>query len=236
MLPLRDTIQSRQLPLVTWALIGLNILAFVFELSLPADVLDRFIQTWGMIPARLSLFDPFSWVTLVSSIFLHSGWFHLLSNLWTLFIFGDNVEDEMGSGRYLAFYLLAGISANLLQALATPGSPLPAIGASGAIAGVLGAYFFFFPRARVVTLVPLFIIPWLVEIPAIFYLGFWFVSQLFSGLASLSTPSYASMGGIAWWAHIGGFLFGLFLGRFLLRPRQPLPYYPYNQFPDDFPP
>ena len=139
-------------------------------------------------------------------MWLHGSLFHLISNMWTLVIFGDNIEDRLGSGRYLLFYILGGVSAGLLQYFFSTDLNIPALGASGAIAAVMGAYFLFFPRSRVVTLVPVFIFGWFVEIPAVFYLGIWFVTQVFSGVASLGMP--AGMGGVAWWAHIGGFLLG----------------------------
>jgi membrane associated rhomboid family serine protease len=166
-----------------------------------------------VVPANLSLTNPFTWIPLISHQFLHGGWVHFLSNVWVLFIFGDNVEDRMGSGRYLAFYLMGGITAGVLQAVMAPQSTIPAIGASGAIAAVMGAYFLFFPRARVVTLIPIFIIPWFTEIPAVIFLGFWFITQFFSGVLTLASEGGAAAGGIAWWAHVGGFLFGLVLGR-----------------------
>lgn len=215
MFPLRDTIRSRSFPWVNWALIVVNVLVFLFEESLTRTGIEAMLMTYGLIPARLSLQNPMPWVTLVTSMFLHGGWFHLISNMWTLYIFGDNVEDRMGSALYLLFYLAAGITAGLAQVFFSPGAQLPTIGASGAIAGVLGAYFVLYPRARVITLIPLFILPWLVEIPAFVFLGFWFLSQLSSGLLGLG--SAAAFSGIAWWAHIGGFLFGVVIGLALAR-------------------
>jgi membrane associated rhomboid family serine protease len=206
MFPLRDTVRSRTPPYVTWALVALSVTAFVAMGSLQPGMFERLTVAYGLVPARLALDDPVGWVTLVTSIFLHGGWFHLISNLWTLLIFGDNVEDQMGHGRFLAFYLASGIVAGLAHVALAPGSALPTIGASGAIAGVLGAYFVLFPSARVLTLVPLIFLPWLVEIPAFIYLGFWFLSQLSSGLLTLGAAG--DFGGIAWWAHIGGFAFG----------------------------
>jgi membrane associated rhomboid family serine protease len=164
-------------------------------------------------------------------MFLHGGWFHIISNMWILFIFGDNVEDRMGSGRYLLFYLISGLAAAFVQVLTNPASQIPAIGASGAIAGVLGAYFLLYPRSRVITLIPIFFIPWIVEIPAIFYLGFWFVSQLFSGVAALRLPQEVAMGGVAWWAHIGGFVFGIVFYR-LFTPRRHRVYT--HRYPDEY--
>jgi membrane associated rhomboid family serine protease len=178
------------------------------------------VLRWGLVPTRLAGEPAAAWVTLFSSMFLHGGWFHILTNMWVLFIFGDNVEARMGPGRYLVFYLLGGLAAGLLQALLMPASRIPVIGASGAVAGVLGAYLVLFPRARVASLVPIFFIFTLVEIPAFIYLAFWFVSQLFSGLLSFEG---ADAGGIAWWAHVGGFVFGslwtLFTGRRRRTPR-----------------
>jgi len=221
MLPLRDTIRSYSFPIVNLFLIGINTLVFLFEISLSSQGLDSFIYNFGLVPVRLNLTNPIQallnpspWVTLFTHMFLHGGWVHFLSNVWILFIFGDNVEDRMGHGRYLLFYLLSGLVSGLMQSLVSPASQIPAVGASGAIAGILGAYFILFPGARVVTLIPIFLFPWFVEIPALFYLGFWFISQLFSGLATLSVPETASMGGIAWWAHIGGFGFGVLFYRF----------------------
>jgi len=142
-------------------------------------------------------------------MFLHGGWLHFLSNVWILFIFGDNVEDRLGSVRYLIFYILGGLTAATIQVLFMPNSQLPLLGASGAIAAAMGAYFSFYPRARVLTVIPIFIFPWLIEVPAMLFLGFWFLIQLFSGIFAVSDA--AAAGGIAWWAHIGGFLFGALL-------------------------
>lgn len=217
MFPLRDTIRGRSIPFVTWLLIAVNTLVFLYELTLGSQGSEALFQSFALIPARLSLASPLSFATLLTSAFLHGSWFHLISNMWTLFIFGDNVEDRMGSGRYLVFYLTAGVVAGLVQAFFGPGSTLPTVGASGAIAGVLGAYFVLFPHSRVITFIPVFILPWLVEIPAIFYLGIWFLSQLSSGLLDLGAAG--SFSGIAWWAHIGGFAFGLVLGWALARRR-----------------
>jgi membrane associated rhomboid family serine protease len=210
MIPLKDTVQARSFPIVNWILIAANILAFLFELSFGPDI-ERFVTAVGLIPARLLALPSLGQVlTIFTSMFLHGGWLHLISNLLALYIFGDNVEDRVGHGRYLVFYLLCGVIAALTHIAFNASSPVPTIGASGAISGVLGAYFILYPRARVTTLIPLFILPWFVEIPAVFYLGFWFLSQLFNG--ALSVVSGAQMyGGVAFWAHIGGFLAGLLL-------------------------
>jgi membrane associated rhomboid family serine protease len=239
MLPLRDTVRSKSFPAANWTLIGLNILVFLYEISLSPARLSRFIDTYGLVPAHLHLNhlslliqNPTPLITLFTAMFIHGGWFHILSNMWVLFIFGDNVEDRLGSARYLLFYIFGGLVANLLQAFVFPTSQIPAIGASGAIASALGAYFLFYPTAKVLTLIPIFIIPWFIELPAVIFLGFWFISQLFSGLFSLGVPAGANVGGVAWWAHIGGFIFGLLFARwFAVQPQNIV-----RRFPDDYPP
>jgi len=206
MFPLYDTVRSRRFPFINWMLILLNGLIFYYEITLGEDRLNRFILNWGLIPAQLTSNYAESWLTVFTSMFLHGGWLHILGNMWTLFIFGDNIEDRMGHGNYLVFYLLSGAAAAILQSVLMPASQVPMIGASGAIAGVLGAYLILYPRARIVSLVPILFIFTLVEIPAVIYLGIWFVLQLFSGWSALQG---AASGGIAWWAHIGGFVFGV---------------------------
>lgn len=206
MFPLYDTVRSRRFPFINWMLILLNGLIFYYEITLGEDRLNRFILNWGLIPAQLTSNYAESWLTVFTSMFLHGGWLHILGNMWTLFIFGDNIEDRMGHGNYLVFYLLSGAAAAILQSVLMSASQVPMIGASGAIAGVLGAYLILYPRARIASLVPIFFIFTLVEIPAVIYLGIWFVLQLFSGWSALQG---AASGGIAWWAHIGGFVFGV---------------------------
>jgi membrane associated rhomboid family serine protease len=234
--PLRDTVRSRTFPVVNYGLIAVNALFFLFEASLGPQNFGNLLEILGVVPGRLSLSQPLSLITLFTSMFLHGSWFHLISNMWTLYIFGDNVEDRMGSVRYLLFYLLAGVVSALTHVIVTttvygidsPHASMPTVGASGAIAGVLGAYFILYPRSRVITLIFLLIFPWFVEIPAFIYLGFWFFSQLSAGL--LSIGSYGVFGGIAWWAHIGGFMVGLLLVRlFTRRPR----FYEY-WYPDEY--
>ncbi len=220
MFPIRDTIRSRSVPIITYALIALNLLVYLFQSSLTSQSFTLFIQNFGLTPAQFSLQNPFSLLTLFSSMFMHGSWFHVLSNMWILFIFGDNVEDRMGSFRYLAFYLLAGVFAALTHVYFAPRLAVPTVGASGAVAGVLGAYFLLFPRARVLTFIPLFIFPWFIEVPALIFLGLWFLLQLANGLMF----GGVAMEGIAWWAHIGGFLFGFVTARlFIPRRRMPAP-------------
>ena len=209
MIPLRDIIPSRTTPFVTMGIIAVNALAFCFELSLSPPALQIFLREYGIVPAT------FAWSTLLSSMFLHGGWLHAIGNLWYLWIFGDNVEDRLGHGRYLVFYLLCGAMAGLAQTLVNPGSYMPTIGASGAIAGVMGAYFVLYPHSRVLTLIPLFIFIEIIEIPAVFFLGFWFLMQLFSGAGSIAHTT-SSQGGIAFWAHVAGFVVGL-VGVFVFR-------------------
>jgi len=212
MIPLRDVIPSRTTPFVTVCIISLNTVAFLFELTLPADRLDGFLRAYGLVPAVLD------WATVLTSMFLHGGWLHFIGNMLYLWIFGDNVEDRMGHARFIAFYLLCGATAALAQVLMRPDSMVPTIGASGAIAGVMGAYLVLFPHSRVLTLVPLFVIWELIEVPAILFLGLWFVVQLFSGVGSLAV-STGDTGGVAFWAHVAGFVAGLG-GVFVFRRRQ----------------
>src|ERR1700752_1726750 len=197
MIPLRDVIPSRTTPFITVTIIALNAVAWLIEVTMPADFLREFIQVYGVVPADL---HP---ATLVTSMFLHGSWSHILGNMWYLWIFGDNVEDRLGHGRYIVFYLLCGVAAAFGQIAMDPASTLPTIGASGAIAGVMGAYFVLYPRSRVLTLIPLIIFWEVIELPATILLGFWFVMQLFSagGIAATSGTG----GGIAFAAHVTGF-------------------------------
>ncbi len=206
MIPLYDTLHSRRFPLVNWLLIGLNALVFIYELSLSPAGLDRLTRTWGLVPTQLIARPAELWITIFTAMFLHGGWFHIISNMWVLFIFGDNVEDRLGGARYLIFYLLSGIAAALMETFILPKSGVPMIGASGAIAGVLGAYLVLYPQAKVASLVPILFIFTIIDVPAVLFLLFWFLTQLFSGWLALQG---AAGSGIAWWAHVGGFIFGM---------------------------
>jgi len=226
MIPLRDNIPSRRRPYVTYAIIGVNCLVFFLELS-SGPRLPEVVQTLGFVPARfLALLGHGSLALAVipvfTSMFLHAGWLHLIGNMWTLFIFGDNVEDTLGRGPFLLFYLLSGLASLLVFLLFGPGSRTPLVGASGAIAGVMGAYFSLFPGARVLTLVPIFIVFTIIELPAFVFLGFWFVLQFFQG--AFTIVGQTAEGGVAWWAHVGGFLAGVGLIRLFApgRARNPL--------------
>jgi membrane associated rhomboid family serine protease len=217
MIPFRDNIPSRTFPIINILLIVLNVIAFFFELTLSPRALDRLIATFGVVPAYVyawpSLHDPVTAlvVPFFTSMFLHGGWMHLLGNMLYLWIFGDNVEDRLGHFRYLIFYLLCGLAAGIVQTAFSGPSRIPSIGASGAIAGVLGAYVVSYPFAKVLTLVPIVFFFQIIELPAILVLGFWFIVQFFSGTASLAVSSSHNTGGVAWWAHVGGFLFGMAL-------------------------
>jgi membrane associated rhomboid family serine protease len=212
MIPLRDVIPSRTTPYITVTIIALNALAWIYELALPSEVIPTFVRIYGVVPADLS--PP----TLVTSMFLHGSWSHVIGNMWFLWIFGDNVEDRMGHGRFVAFYLLCGVGAALGHVAVDPGSTLPTIGASGAVAGVMGAYFVLYPRSRVLTLVPLIIYFEIIELPAILLLGFWFVMQLFSA-GAIAVTAGTEGGGVAFAAHVTGFAAGV-IGVFVFKQRR----------------
>jgi len=213
MIPLRDVIPSRTTPYITVTIILLNAVAWCYELLLPREALPVFLQIYGVVPA------DFEASTLLTSMFLHGSWMHVIGNMWYLWIFGDNVEDRVGHGGFILFYLLCGFVAALGQTLIDPESTLPMIGASGAIAGVMGAYFVLYPRSRVLTLIPLFIYWEIIEVPAITLLGFWFLLQLFSAGAIAVTASTGG-GGVAFMAHIAGFIAGTG-AIFVFRRRRP---------------
>ncbi len=244
MLPLYDTIPYRRFPAMNWTLIVLCGLAFFAQLRDEKDGRDQLVEKYGMIPARVAHperpitirerglarfpegvrevvverrlapleFSP--WWTLLTCCFLHGGWAHVIGNLWMLHIFGDNVEDCFGKAGYAIFYVVCGIAASLLHLLTNWGSTIPTIGASGAIAGVMGAYLVLYPRAQVVTLIPIFVVFSAITVPAYLFLGFWFAMQFFSGVASIGS---AMTGGVAWWAHIGGFAMGALIALELKR-------------------
>jgi membrane associated rhomboid family serine protease len=223
MFPIQDSIPTRTVPVVTRALILINVIVFFFEVALPKETLEQVVYLFGIVPARFTHPDwaasvgfPFgSYWSLLTHQFLHGGWFHIISNMWALWIFGDNVEDAMGHARFAIFYLLCGVLAGVTHILILPDLTVPSLGASGAIAGILGAYFLLYPKSWIVVLLPIFFIPFFFELPAVVYLGIWFVTQLFSGTLSLVSPQ--QMEGIAFWAHVGGFIAGLILCRLFTR-------------------
>jgi membrane associated rhomboid family serine protease len=215
MIPLRDVIPSRTFPGVTITIIVLNALAFLYELGLSDRELQRFVFAWGVVPARFDVLSAFT------SMFLHGGWMHIIGNMLFLWIFGDNVEDRVGHGRFVVFYLLSGLIAALAHVWSDPASVVPTIGASGAVAGVMGAYFVLYPHSRILTLVPIFFFIQIVEIPAIVFLGLWFLLQLVSGVGSSILPAGTGMaGGIAFWAHVAGFAAGTVLILVFRRPER----------------
>lgn len=230
MIPLRDNIPSRTTPFVNYAMIGACALVFLAQLQ-DAAAGGSLTEGLGMIPKRV--FDPGAeiaiptgggyyravgpalvpdWLTLLTCTFLHGGWLHFLGNMLFLWIFGDNVEDRMGHLGYLVFYLAAGVAASAAHLFTSTGSPLPTVGASGAIAGVMGAYMLLYPRAKVLTVIPLFIIIEILVLPAPLFLGIWFLLQFFQGVASIGA---VQVGGVAWWAHIGGFAVGFVVAAIL---------------------
>jgi membrane associated rhomboid family serine protease len=229
MIPIRDNVPSATFPYVTVALIVANVAAFAFELTLGTRKLERFFREFAVQPVEYAFyFSPRNrgdlgladvLTPLFTSMFLHGGWAHIIGNMLYLWIFGDNVEDRMGKARFLVFYILCGLLASAAHILSNPGSVTPSLGASGAIAGVLGAYLMLYPRARVLVLVPIFIIFTTIEVPALLFLGIWILQNFASGVAGLAVRS-AQTGGTAWWAHIGGFVAGIVLVWLFARPER----------------
>lgn len=212
MIPLRSTERVYATAIVTATLIGINTAIFLYQVTLSPQALNQFVTQWGIVPDRLNL------ASLLTSMFLHGGWMHLIGNMLFLWVFGRNIEDLIGGGRFLVFYLLCGLAAAVVHIVFNAYSRMPTIGASGAIAGVMGAYLIKFPRARIITLVPIFFFITTMEIPAAFLLLWWFGIQFLSGFGSLGENDYSG-GGTAWFAHIGGFLAGMVLIRFF-QPKQ----------------
>jgi membrane associated rhomboid family serine protease len=227
MFPIKNAVPTRYPPVVTWILITINCAVFLFQISMNPVAEERFVLTFALVPARYFAGSPNSladYLPFLTNTFMHGGWLHLIVNMWTLWLFGPTVEDRLGHGRYLAFYLACGFCASLAHDVFNPSSVVPAIGASGAIAGVLGCYMRFFPLASVVVLVPVIFIPFFFEVPAFLYVGLWFALNLLQGTAELFAMSEGA--GVAWWAHIGGFVVGFVLGPLLRRSeRNYRPYY-----------
>ncbi len=218
MIPIRDTIQPRHTPVVNHVLIGINVVVFLVQMAQGPDM-DRFVYLYGLVPARYTVSQVAAYFStgqqifsLISFMFLHGGIWHIIGNMWSLYIFGDNVEDHLGHLRYLIFYLMCGLASGLSHLIVNWHSTIPTIGASGAIAGIMGAYFILFPSSKILTLIPIIIFPWFVEIPAFFFLGLWFVLQFIN-----AAGTQGAMSGIAWWAHIGGFIFGIIFLKALQR-------------------
>ncbi|MCX7595664.1 MAG: rhomboid family intramembrane serine protease [Fischerella sp.] len=213
MFPLYDENPTRITPYITYGLIGMNILVFLHEFSLSSTQLEQFLQQYAVVPQQLTTNFAGEWPTLFTSQFLHGGWWHLISNMLFLWIFGNNVEDRLGHFKYLIFYLSCGALAALCQWFVSMNSEIPSLGASGAIFGVLAAYIIAFPHSRILTLVFLGIFVTTIRVPALILVGLFFIQNVISGIASLQAAANMSVetGGVAYWAHIGGFVFGLIL-------------------------
>jgi membrane associated rhomboid family serine protease len=211
--PLYDENPTRITPFFTYGLIGMNILIFLHELSLSSEQLDQFLQMYAVIPKDLTNNFASEWTTLFTSQFLHGGWLHLISNMVYLWVFGNNIEDRLGHFKYLIYYLTCGALAALCQWLISMNSAIPSLGASGAIAGILGAYLLWFPQARITTLIFLGFFVTTINVPALVIIGIFFIQNVIFGLASLQATANMSIetGGVAYWAHIGGFVFGMVL-------------------------
>lgn len=209
MFPLHDNIAAKKKPLITWGIIVANIIVFILELDYGTDFIDKYALT----PARVSFASFQGLLPFFTSMFLHGGWFHLIANVWFLRIFGDNVENYFGKIRYLFFYILTGVGAAFIQYIFSTQSAIPMLGASGAIAGVLGAYLVFFPRAHITTLLPIFLYISVIDVPVAFYLPYWFIIQFFSGVGQVVSGTLASTGGVAFFAHAGGFAIGYIVAR-----------------------
>lgn len=219
MIPVRDTIPCYHTPIVTWALMAMNATVFAFVAAMPQQMGETFIYLYGLVAARYTHpdwamqmgFPHDAYFSFISHMFLHNGWLHIIMNMWFLYIFGDNIEDRMGKTRFIAFYLLCGLVAALGQVYFNPDTTIPVVGASGAIAGIMGAYFMLYPYARIVLWVPLFFLPIFFELPAIAFLGFWVIMQMHK-----ATTAAEGVADVAWWGHLGGFVAGMLLYRFFL--------------------
>jgi membrane associated rhomboid family serine protease len=220
MIPLKNMMARRGVPVMTLLIIAANVLVYFHQATISNAANEAFIRTFGLVPLKMqlalaghhySLVEAFT--PLFTCMFLHGGILHILGNMWFLWIFGGAVEDRLGAFPYLLFYLVCGIGSGIAQAAFSWGSNVPAIGASGAISGILGAYVVYFPSSRIFTLVPLFLFFFTVQIPALVFIGLWFAVQFLSGVSAMNSPHAASLGGVAWWAHVGGFVFGLVLAK-----------------------
>lgn len=225
MIPLKDDLQPQRLPWVTWTLLAINILAFAHQLGLSQRGVMQLYHLYGMVPARLmhpdwawyAGFPAGAFITLITHMFVHGGWLHIIGNSWALWLFGDDVEDRLGHAKFAALYFGSGIFAGMAHLLLFPNSTVPVVGASGAVAGLMGAFLFLFPAAKIYVLVPILFLVDIWKLPAIIYLPLWFLSELFSGTIALLAPGFS---GIAFWAHIGGFMAGIALLYWLRDDRQ----------------
>lgn len=216
MIPIRDVNHHDTFPILNYGIIAVNVAVFLYEVSL-GPALESFVYTWGVVPARITgTPDPQAYLTPVSSMFMHGGWMHLIGNMWFLHVFGDNLEHVLGRVRYFVFYIVCGLGAVAAQVMVGPNSTIPMVGASGAVAGVLGGYMILFPRARVVTLLPVFVL-YFIQLPAWVFLFLWFGYQLLMGVSSIGQTTG---GGVAFFAHIGGFIVGVVLVTMLVPRRR----------------
>ncbi len=217
MIPLRDSTRSGSFPLITICLIAVNTLVFYYQVSLGEDGMNRMAYTFGLVPAYYTNFQVplIDYLAFITTFFLHGSWMHLIGNMWILWLFGDNVEDKMGKAGFLAFYLTCGLLASITHFAFNISSDVPVVGASGAVAGVMGAYFLMFRKAKVLTFIPPF---FLLNLPAWIYLGFWAVTQMYGGAVGLLSVGHEQQ--VAFWAHIGGFLAGMILFKRYLHPTQ----------------
>src|ERR1700726_2839615 len=226
MFPIRSTVPWRYMPVATWTLIWVNTFIYLMEASLTPSELETVLSDYALIPARYFHAGDFIGETLrledylpfVTNIFLHGGWLHLILNMWTLWLFGPAVEDRLGHFRYLAFYLVCGLAASAAHVMFNPTSIVPALGASGAIAGILGCYMRLFPLARVIVVIPILFIPLFFEVYAFVFIGLWFLIQVLQSVTALLLPD--ASGDVAWWAHVGGFIAGFTLGPLLVRSEE----------------
>ncbi len=214
MIPLRDVNPRRGFPIIVIIIILFNLLVFLSYFDLPEERIEQIFNILGLVPARMSL------LSLLTYQFLHGGIFHLISNMWALWIFGDNLEDRLGHLRFLIFYLLCGVMAGFIHTISLPESEIPCVGASGAISGVIGAYIILYPMAKILCFVPIFIFLYYTQMPAILFGGLWFILQLLNGLVIMASEE--DVAGVAWWAHIGGFIGGIFLLRLFLKKEPPV--------------
>jgi len=213
MFPLRDVNPRRGFPVVVVLIIIFNTIVFFQYFDLPEKKVESIFQIFGIVPAHIRL------ITLITHQFLHGGLLHLISNMWALWIFGDNIEDRLGHLRFLLFYILCGVFAGTIHTITQPGSEVPCVGASGAISGILGAYLILYPGARILCVIPIIIYPYFVEMPALLFGGIWFILQLLNGLVVMANSE--DVAGVAWWAHIGGFFTGIFLLPFFYKQKPP---------------
>lgn len=231
MIPLKDMTPRRSLPVITLLLILANFVVFIHQIKLPPKAAEAFVMTYSLVPAKIQyalagthhVTMQQAAITLFTCMFLHGGWLHIIGNMWFLWIFGGNVEDRLGPVGYLLMYVICGIGSSVSELMFTWGSHIPSLGASGAISGVLGAYLLFFPSSRILTLIPLFIIWFTARIPAFIFIGLWFLIQFLSGIGSLNSGGSSTTGGVAWWAHVGGFLLGLLIAKAVKSASRPVP-------------